>query len=74
MTDYLVKWEIDVFDAESPREAAEKALATVRNPYAHVGVFSVHERPAHQDPRPECIRIDLTPPDGDVDLSEDLPN
>jgi hypothetical protein len=42
MPTYLVTWEIDI-DADSPREAAEKALAIQRNPESTATVFQVLE-------------------------------
>jgi hypothetical protein len=43
MPEYRVRWEIDV-EAESPREAAEKALATQRDPESEATVFDVSEK------------------------------
>jgi len=40
MTKYYVEWTIDI-EADSPREAAEKALAIHRNPESTATVFSV---------------------------------
>lgn len=40
MNSYMVVWEIDV-DAESPVEAARKALETQRNPESIAAVFGV---------------------------------
>jgi hypothetical protein len=40
MTTYRVIWEIDI-DADSPREAAEHALAIQRNPESFATVFDV---------------------------------
>lgn len=37
---YHVTWEIDI-DADSPREAAEKALAIQRDPYSTATVFTI---------------------------------
>jgi len=42
MTEYRVVWETEL-DAESPQEAAESALADVRNPAAGATCFSVTE-------------------------------
>jgi hypothetical protein len=44
MSEYLVRWEM-VFDADSFREAAEKALAVHRNPESIAVVFEVFEGP-----------------------------
>jgi len=41
--DYLVKWEIEI-DADSPREAAQKALAIQRDPNSIATVFAVENR------------------------------
>lgn len=43
MTEYKVIWVIDV-DADSPREAAEKALAIHRNPDSIATVFTVTDK------------------------------
>jgi hypothetical protein len=40
MTSYFVEWSIDI-DADSPREAAEKALEIQRDPSSSATVFSV---------------------------------
>jgi len=45
---YLVKWEIDI-DADSPHEAAEKALAIQRNPESIATVFEVTFNTFDQD-------------------------
>jgi hypothetical protein len=42
MASYRVKWEIDL-EADSPREAAEKALAIQRDPESIATVFWVWE-------------------------------
>ncbi|MHB0965300.1 MAG: hypothetical protein ACYC36_02490 [Bellilinea sp.] len=42
-TTYTVTWNIDIFDADSPREAAEKALAIHRDPSSVATVFSVED-------------------------------
>lgn len=55
---YLVKWEIEV-DAESPVEAAKKALAIQRDPDSMATVFEV------QDGWREGMRVEVK-----VDLSE----
>jgi len=40
MTNYLVTWEIDM-EAETPREAAERALKITRDPESIGTVFKV---------------------------------
>ena len=40
MTNYLVAWEIDI-EAETPREAAERALAIMQDPESIGTVFKV---------------------------------
>ena len=52
MPEYHVTWEIDL-DAESPREAAEKALHIHRNPESIATVFDVTDETGHTE------RIDL---------------
>jgi len=42
--DYLVKWEMDIFDVSSPEEAAKKALKVQRNPESIATVFEVFEK------------------------------
>jgi hypothetical protein len=41
MAKYHVIWEIDIDDAESPKEAAERALAIHRNPESIATFFEV---------------------------------
>lgn len=53
MNTYLVTWEITI-DAESPKEAAEKALSIQRNPSSIATVFSVEDLDTD-----EQSRIDL---------------
>lgn len=55
MNSYRVKWEIDV-EADTPEEAARKALAIQRNPESIATVFDVEE-----PGRLTYARIDLTP-------------
>lgn len=52
---YLVTWEIDIFDADSPREAAQQAFDAVRRPGTLATVFKVVEH----DTGGEAISIDL---------------
>ncbi len=42
MNHYLVKWEIDI-DAETPEEAAKKALEIHRDPESCATVFEVYD-------------------------------
>jgi hypothetical protein len=41
MADYLVEWDIDIFDVPTPQDAAEKALRIQRNPTSIATVFRV---------------------------------
>jgi len=41
MRDYLVRWEIDVFDAESPEDAARMALESIKDLTNETHVFEV---------------------------------
>ncbi len=50
--EYRVVWEMDI-EADSPREAAEKARAYQRDTTAQVGVFDVSEDGLL------CVRVDL---------------
>jgi hypothetical protein len=60
---YRVRWEIDI-EAETPREAAEKALAIRRKPDSIATVFDVWVEGRQPDvDAPETI--DLTPDDDD---------
>lgn len=43
MASYLVTWEIDVLDADSPEDAARKARATQLDPESIATVFRVVE-------------------------------
>jgi len=63
MTQYLVRWEIDI-EADGPQEAAEKALAIYRNPDSIATVFDVYDQS-----RGGKIPVDLTP-----DRSKDMPD
>lgn len=53
MKEYFVTWEIDI-EADTPREAAEKALAIQRDPTSWAPVFKVF----HEDD-PDMHTIDL---------------
>jgi hypothetical protein len=52
MTDYYVEWSIDL-EASSPREAAEMALAIMRDPTSIATVFRIYD----EDGNP--VQIDL---------------
>jgi hypothetical protein len=41
---YLVQWEIDIEDVDTPQEAAKKAWGLMRTPDSTASVFSVRER------------------------------
>lgn len=43
MTTFKVRWEIDIFDADTPREAAYQALQIQRDPDSDAVVFEVSE-------------------------------
>lgn len=57
MPEYRVTWEMDI-DADSPREAAEKALAVQRNPESIATIFTV-------TPRVKTTFVDLNDDDAD---------
>jgi hypothetical protein len=48
MADYRVIWEIDI-DADSPREAAEKAREIQLRPHSIATLFNIIERKAGDD-------------------------
>jgi hypothetical protein len=52
MTNYLVSWEIDI-DADSPLDAAERALEIQRRPDSIATVFAV------RDETGESVEVDL---------------
>jgi hypothetical protein len=56
MAEYYIEWSIEI-DADSPREAAEKALAIQRDPNSSATVFKVWER-AEMPDEPEIIDLD----------------
>lgn len=58
-TDYRVTWEIDAFNATTPREAAEEARAAMTRAHTTATVFTVYGRDGSVT---------------DVDLSEDEEN
>lgn len=72
MPEYIVTWTIDI-DADSPRDAAEQALAIQRDPASIAAVFSVQHvverRGATTHVVDEAEEIDLD--DGEV--FEELP-
>lgn len=43
MSYYRVVWEIDIEDAETPEEAARKALSIQRDPNSIATVFDVYQ-------------------------------
>lgn len=55
MPSYFVTWEIDVFDASSPREAAEQAFAAMQRPGTLATAFKVIEH----DSNGEAVTVDL---------------
>lgn len=63
MPTYFVSWEIDI-DADSPREAAEKALAIQRDPESTATVFQVLEHDTEND-------METIDPAADEDEDED---
>ena len=42
MAHHFVKWEIDIFDANTAQEAAQKALEIMRDPESVATIFDVH--------------------------------
>lgn len=40
---YFVTWEIDIFNADSPQEAARRAQAIQRDPTSRATIFRVQE-------------------------------
>lgn len=54
MKSYLVTWEIDI-DADTPEDAARKALAIQRDPASIATVFDVYDC----DGRAGLVRVDL---------------
>lgn len=55
MRRYLVTWEIDIFDAASPEDAARKAFEIMQRPGTSATVFDVIEH----DSNGEAVRVDL---------------
>lgn len=55
MPSYLVTWEIDIFDAASPREAAEQAFAHMQRPGTMATAFKVIEHDSGGD----AVSVDL---------------
>ena len=64
MPHYYVTWDINV-DADSPREAAEVAQATQRDPETMATVFRV------LDETGKMITVDLEEMDGSYETNED---
>lgn len=54
--DYRVKWEIDI-DADSPREAAEKAREIQLDPESQATVFEISERYVTITPGVPCFTL-----------------
>ena len=52
---YFVTWEIDIFDAASPREAAEQAFSAMQRPGTLATAFKVIEH----DSGGEAVTVDL---------------
>ena len=57
MPDYKVVWELDVFDVDSPREAAAVALNLQQDPTSIATVFDVIDQVTE-----ERVQIDLLLP------------
>lgn len=70
MAEYEVSWTVDIFDAASPREAAEQALACILNPDSNslCRVFVAADVDGGQP-----VRVDLSPgaKGGPDDMSTD---
>ena len=60
MPNYCVKWSIDVFDVESPRVAAKKALEIHRDPESIATVFVVE---THESDEITLIDLNLNTED-----------
>ena len=63
MPEYLVTWQIEL-DADSPREAAERARAIQLDPDAWVGAFEVQEQPEMAkgaSTAAPVVRVDIDP-------------
>lgn len=56
---YAVKWEMQLIEAESPQEAAEKALSMIRDDYTICHVFTT------RDEKNVCHTVDLDEIDED---------
>lgn len=61
MAEFRVRWGIEL-DAENEREAAEKALAWLRDPERQVGAFMVTN---NEEPDAQPVEVDLTPDEED---------
>lgn len=55
MAGFIVTWEIDIFDAASPREAAQRAFDMMRKHDTTATVFTVIEH----DGSGEAVTVDL---------------
>ena len=63
MTEYIVSWKINL-DADSPQEAAQKALEIQRDPESIATVFKVVDLPTKT-----TTHVDLTP---ELDPAEEI--
>lgn len=61
---YLVRWEVDIFDAADPQDAAARALAMQRNPDSIATVFRVIV------PDGRSCEVDLSEPEDADDLAD----
>ena len=61
---YRVLWEIDIFDADSRREAAEKALEIQRRPDSTATVFTVR----NETDESAVVDLDSYAPDHDYSV------
>lgn len=68
MPQYLVTWEIDILDADNPREAAQKAWEHMRREDSTANVFDV------TDPQGDTVRVDLSEEEGSDDDEDDDPD
>lgn len=63
--EYLVTWTIDI-DADSPEEAAKKALHIQRDPVSSANMFEVRQHKKRQDLGPPVNIFVDTRPHGDT--------
>jgi hypothetical protein len=69
MKEYRVTWEIDI-DADSPEEAAQKALDIQRNPESMATVFDVFEPDEEANDNAKHFRVDLMEDDPEERVME----